>query len=67
VVITKREEAAVKMSNERKVIELEKGWAFMLKGITKLKSILEGVQEQFSSEEYMLLYTYPKFDQLRCI
>ncbi|XP_024398790.1 cullin-1 [Physcomitrium patens] len=46
------------MNNERKVIELEQGWSFMKKGITKLKNILEGVPEQqFSSEEYMLLYT----------
>ncbi|KAG0574381.1 hypothetical protein KC19_VG259000 [Ceratodon purpureus] len=46
------------MNNERKVIELEQGWNFMQKGITKLKNLLEGVPEQhFSSEEYMLLYT----------
>ena len=48
------------MNSERKVIELEQGWSFMQKGITKLKNLLEGVPEQqFSSEEYMLLYTYP--------
>jgi len=63
-----RREAAAAMNNERKVIELETGWAFMQKGITKLKNLLEGVPEQqFSSEEYMLLYTYPKFDELRCL
>ncbi|XP_024379337.1 cullin-1 isoform X2 [Physcomitrium patens] len=46
------------MINERRVIELEQGWNFMQKGITKLKNLLEGVPEQqFSSEEYMLLYT----------
>ena len=46
--------------NQRKTIELEEGWDFMEKGITKLKRILEGLQEvQFSSEEYMMLYTYP--------
>lgn len=46
--------------NERKTIELEQGWEFMQKGITKLKKILEGHQEpQFSSEDYMMLYTYP--------
>ncbi|KAG0575693.1 hypothetical protein M758_5G025700 [Ceratodon purpureus] len=46
------------MNSERKVIELEQGWSFMQKGITKLKNLLEGVPEQqFSSEEYMLLYT----------
>ncbi|GFY98735.1 cullin 1 [Actinidia rufa] len=44
--------------NQRKTIELEEGWDFMEKGITKLKRILEGLQEvQFSSEEYMMLYT----------
>ncbi|KAG2624650.1 hypothetical protein PVAP13_3KG379689 [Panicum virgatum] len=32
--------------------------AFMQKGITKLKNILEGKPEpQFSSEDYMMLYT----------
>ncbi|CAK9861802.1 unnamed protein product [Sphagnum jensenii] len=46
------------MNNERKVIELEQGWAFMQKGITKLKNLLEGVPEQqFNSEEYIMLYT----------
>jgi hypothetical protein len=41
------------------VIELEQGWAFMQKGITKLKNLLEGVPEQqFNSEEYIMLYTY---------
>ncbi|XP_048229765.1 cullin-1-like [Ricinus communis] len=29
----------------------------MLGGINKLKRILEGGEEQFSSEEYMMLYT----------
>ncbi|XP_022137923.1 cullin-1-like [Momordica charantia] len=44
--------------NERKTIDLEQGWAFMQKGITKLKNILEGLPEpQFSSEDYMMLYT----------
>ncbi|GFZ13719.1 cullin 1 [Actinidia rufa] len=44
--------------NQRKTIELEEGWDFMEKGITKLKRILEGLPEvQFSSEEYMMLYT----------
>lgn len=46
--------------NQRKTIELEEGWDFMQNGITKLKRILEGLPEpQFSSEEYMMLYTYP--------
>ncbi|KAK9182353.1 hypothetical protein WN944_025497 [Citrus x changshan-huyou] len=44
--------------NERKTIDLEQGWEFMQKGITKLKNILEGLPEpQFSSEDYMMLYT----------
>ena len=45
--------------SERKTIDLEQGWEFMQKGITKLKNILEGLPEpQFSSEDYMMLYTY---------
>lgn len=45
--------------NERKTIDLDNGWEFMQKGITKLKKILEGQPEpQFSSEDYMMLYTY---------
>ncbi|KAI3927930.1 hypothetical protein MKW98_023531, partial [Papaver atlanticum] len=49
----------VKMAmNERKTIDLDQGWDFMQKGITKLKNILEGHPEpQFSSEDYMMLYT----------
>ncbi|KAF8660575.1 hypothetical protein HU200_057600 [Digitaria exilis] len=44
--------------HERKTIDLEQGWEFMQKGITKLKNILEGKPEpQFSSEDYMMLYT----------
>ncbi|KAI7990809.1 Cullin-1 [Camellia lanceoleosa] len=44
--------------NQHKTIELEEGWDFMQRGITKLKRILEGLPEsQFSSEEYMMLYT----------
>ncbi|CAN0841873.1 CUL1 [Linum grandiflorum] len=42
---------------ERKVIELDQGWDYMQKGVTKLKGILEGGAEQFNSEEYMMLYT----------
>lgn len=54
------------MSNERKVIELEQGWTFMQKGITKLKNLLEGVPEQqFNSEEYIMLYTYPPAENER--
>ncbi|XP_077240736.1 cullin-1-like [Tasmannia lanceolata] len=44
--------------NERKTIELDQGWEFMQKGITKLKNILEGLPEpQFSVEDFMMLYT----------
>ncbi|WOK94711.1 cullin-1-like [Canna indica] len=44
--------------HERKTIDLEQGWDFMQKGITKLKNILEGLPEaQFSPEDYMMLYT----------
>ncbi|CAL5437154.1 unnamed protein product [Camellia sinensis] len=43
--------------NQHKTIELEEGWDFMQRGITKLKRILEGLPEWFSSEEYMMLYT----------
>ncbi|KAK4338761.1 hypothetical protein RND71_043248 [Anisodus tanguticus] len=43
--------------NQMKTIELEEGWEFMQKGITKLKKILEGSPDSFSSEEYMMLYT----------
>ncbi|KAF1887345.1 hypothetical protein Lal_00040947 [Lupinus albus] len=44
--------------NERKTIDLEQGWDFMHRGITKLENILEGIPEhQFCSEDYMMLYT----------
>ncbi|PKI46479.1 hypothetical protein CRG98_033122 [Punica granatum] len=44
--------------NDRKTIDLDQGWDFMQKGITKLKNFLEGLPEpQFSSEDYMMLYT----------
>jgi cullin 1 len=42
---------------DRTTIDLEQGWAYMQNGITKLKRILEGSSEAFSSEEYMMLYT----------
>lgn len=46
--------------NPPKPIELEDGWEIMGRGITKLKRILEEEpQLNFSSEEYMTLYTYP--------
>jgi hypothetical protein len=55
-------------AQERRTIDLEEGWAFMQKGITKLKNILEGKPEpQFSSEDYMMLYTFvllPPFPSL---
>ena len=60
MIVVVRRIDAMTMNSERTVIELEAGWAFMQKGITKLKNLLEGFPEQqFSSEEYMLLYTYP--------
>ncbi|XP_058200172.1 cullin-1-like [Rhododendron vialii] len=44
--------------NQLKIIELAEGWEFMVKGIAKLKRILEEEPElHFSSEEYMMLYT----------
>ncbi|RVW54547.1 Cullin-1 [Vitis vinifera] len=44
--------------NEHKITDLEHGWDYMQKGIIKLKKILEGLPEpQFSSEDYMMLYT----------
>ncbi|KAL3634599.1 Cullin-1 [Castilleja foliolosa] len=44
--------------NQRNTIDLDQGWDFMQRGITKLKAILEGQPEpQFSSEDYMMLYT----------
>lgn len=44
--------------SQMKTIELDEGWNFMQTGIKKLKKILEGHPEpQFSSEEYMMLYT----------
>ncbi|KAF6139115.1 hypothetical protein GIB67_009958 [Kingdonia uniflora] len=42
---------------ERKVIDLNEGWATMQKGISTLKDILEGKPVQFQTEEYMTLYT----------
>ncbi|KAF7804825.1 cullin-1 [Senna tora] len=43
---------------DRRIIDLEQGWDYMLQGITKLKKILEGSPEpNFSSEEYIMLYT----------
>ncbi|KAJ9696419.1 hypothetical protein PVL29_008573 [Vitis rotundifolia] len=43
---------------DHKITDLEHGWDYMQKGIIKLKKILEGLPEpQFSSEDYMMLYT----------
>lgn len=42
-----------------KIIELDEGWEIMQKGITKMKKILEGQQHSFSSEDSIMLYTYP--------
>lgn len=43
---------------DRRPIELEDGWSYMQKGITKLIRLLEGEPEdQFNAEQYMLLYT----------
>jgi cullin 1 len=52
------------MSKDRKTTELEEGWEYMQNGISKLKGILDGSLEQFSSEEYMMLYTYISFSFL---
>ncbi|XP_076950361.1 cullin-1-like [Bidens hawaiensis] len=43
--------------SQMKVVELEEGWNVMQTGIQKLKRILEGLPEQFSPDEYMMLYT----------
>ena len=41
-------------------IDLEQGWEYAQKGIKKLINKLKGVPEQqFTSEEYMMLYMYP--------
>ncbi|WCJ26040.1 cullin 1 [Euphorbia peplus] len=42
---------------ELQIIELEQGWKVLQNGIEKLKSIIHGSSNQFSSEEYMNLYT----------
>ncbi|XP_059437397.1 cullin-1-like [Corylus avellana] len=43
---------------DRKIIELDQGWDYMKKGITKLKRILEKLPEPpFTNEDYMMLYT----------
>ncbi|KAH7517108.1 hypothetical protein FEM48_Zijuj09G0027400 [Ziziphus jujuba var. spinosa] len=43
---------------ERRVIELDQGWEYMQKGITKLRRILDGLPEpSFNAEEHIMLYT----------
>ncbi|GKU86772.1 hypothetical protein SLEP1_g1252 [Rubroshorea leprosula] len=43
---------------DHKTTELDQGWDYLQKGITKLKKILEEQPVQpFSGEEYMMLYT----------
>ncbi|GAU11136.1 hypothetical protein TSUD_197600 [Trifolium subterraneum] len=39
------------------ITTFEEGWDLMQKGINKLKNILEGFPEPFTTEEYTLLYT----------
>lgn len=47
---------------KQKIVQFDdEGWPVMQEGIAKLKEILEGVPGQFTSEEYMTLYTYPFF------
>ncbi|KAI9200737.1 hypothetical protein LWI28_012553 [Acer negundo] len=42
---------------ERKTIDLEQGWEFLQKGITKLKNILEGLPEpRLSIEDIMMFH-----------
>lgn len=43
---------------DRKIIQMEEGWAGMQVGINKLKDILEGnTEHKFVSDEYITLYT----------
>ncbi|XP_015891950.2 cullin-1 [Ziziphus jujuba] len=43
---------------ERRVIELDQGWEYMQKGITKLRRILDGLPEpSFNAEKHIMLYT----------
>lgn len=45
---------------EHEIIKLEPGLEFLQTGITKLKKILNGLPEpQFTSTDYMMMYTYP--------
>jgi cullin 1 len=46
--------------DQRRIIDFDEGWERIQIGITKLISIVEGSpNNKFSSEEYMMLYTYP--------
>lgn len=42
---------------EEKTIELEEGMECVQKGLNKLKIIIEGEPESFTSDEYVMLYT----------
>ncbi|KAL8031552.1 hypothetical protein ABFX02_13G033600 [Erythranthe guttata] len=46
-----------KKLRKNNVEAMEEGWAIMEDGIAKVKNILEELESQFSSEEYMRLYT----------
>lgn len=52
---------------ENEAVELEEGWSEMERALTKLKRIMEGAHEQFTSEEYMNLYSYPDFVSINFI
>ncbi|XP_057440709.1 cullin-1-like isoform X2 [Lotus japonicus] len=41
----------------KETLSFEEGWGNMQKGITKLKRILETKEDNFDSEQYMMLYT----------
>ena len=55
----------------RTTIEFDQGWELIENEITKLKRILEWSPEldgspkpEFTSEDYMTMYTYPSLDYL---
>lgn len=53
---------------EEKTIPLEEGMECVQKGLNKIKVILEGEPESFSSDEYVMLYTYPQHSlSLECM
>ncbi|CAN1326249.1 CUL1 [Linum perenne] len=47
----------LELVTEQKDIDLDQGWDCIQKGMIKLKGILEGGVDQFTAEEYMMLYT----------